>query len=198
MKKTYFPGKAFPLGATWDGKGVNFALFSENATNVELCLFKNSDDELESDKIILTEKTGYIWHIYIPGLSQGQLYGYRVDGPYEPQNGHRFNKNKLLLDPYAKALSGTLNWNDAIFGYQVGNEEQDLSFDNTDSAPFITKSVVIDQHFDWEDATPPNTSHYNSIIYETHVKGFSKLNQDIPKSYAVLIVPSANPPVLTT
>jgi isoamylase len=122
------------------------------------------------------------------------MYGYRVDGPYEPQNGHRFNKNKLLLDPYAKALSGTIAWNDALFGYKVGDENQDLSFDETDSAPFITKSVVIDQHFDWEDDTHPNISYYNSIIYEAHVKGFSKLNPDIPEelkgTYCALSEPS--------
>jgi isoamylase len=194
MKIKTYPGKPFPLGATWDGKGVNFALFSENATSVELCLFKNANDEVESDTIKLTEKTGHIWHTYISEIGPGQMYGYRVDGPYEPQNGHRFNKNKLLLDPYAKALSGTIAWNDALFGYKVGDENQDLSFDETDSAPFITKSVVIDQHFDWEDDTHPNISYYNSIIYEAHVKGFSKLNPDIPEelkgTYCALSEPS--------
>lgn len=194
MKKTYYPGKAFPLGATWDGNGVNFALFSENASAVELCLFNSAGDELESENIKLEEKTGFIWHIYIPGLQPGQLYGYRVDGPYEPQNGHRFNKHKMLLDPYAKALSGTMDWNDALFGYQVGSEEQDLSFDTVDSAPFIPKSVVIDQYFDWEDDAPPNTAYYNSIIYEAHVKGFSQLNQELPEeirgTYCALAEPA--------
>lgn len=182
MKKTYHPGEPFPLGATWDGKGVNFALFSENATGVELCLFKHSTDEVESEKIELTEKTGYIWHIYIPDIGPNQLYGYRVQGPYEPENGHRFNTNKLLLDPYAKAISGTIQWNDALFGYEVGNEAEDLSFSETDSAPFITKSVVIDPDFDWQGDKPPEIAYYNTVIYEVHVKGFTELNQEIPEN----------------
>ena len=156
MKKVYYPGKPFPLGASWDGNGVNFAIFSENATKVELCLFQSPGDELESDKIGITERTGHIWHIYIPGLKPEQLYGYRVSGPFEPENGHRFNSNKLLLDPYAKAISGTIEWNDALFGYEVGNEQEDLSFSKTDSAPFMTRSVVIDPDFDWEGDRPPN------------------------------------------
>ena len=182
MKKIYHPGKAFPLGATWDGKGVNFALFSENATGVDLCLFKNAKDEVESEKISLSEQTGFIWHIYIPGLKPGQLYGYRVSGPYEPEKGHRFNNNKMLLDPYAKAISGVIDWNDALFGYEVGSEQEDLSFSTTDSAPFITKSVVIDSEFDWEGDVHPNTSYYNTIIYEAHVKGFTRLHPDIPEN----------------
>lgn len=181
MKKIYYPGKAFPLGATWDGAGVNFALFSEFATKVELCLFKSPSDEVESERIELTERTGYISHIYIPDLQPAQLYGYRVHGPYEPENGHRFNPNKLLLDPYAKAISGTIQWNDALFGYEVGNEQNDLSFSQADSAPFITKSVVIDPKFDWEGDKPPGIAYYNTVIYEAHVKGFTNLNEEIPE-----------------
>ncbi|WP_426671849.1 glycogen debranching protein GlgX [Mucilaginibacter sp. McL0603] len=181
MKNLYLPGEAFPLGATWDGKGVNFALFSENATGVELQLFKHPADELESEKIEITEKTGYIWHVYIPDIGPGQLYGYRVSGPYEPENGHRFNPNKLLLDPYAKAISGTIEWDDALFGYEIGDENEDLSFNHTDSGAFMTKAVVVDPHFDWEDDEPPRTPYYNTIIYEAHVKGFTKLNPDIPE-----------------
>jgi isoamylase len=181
MKKIYHPGKPFPLGATWDGNGVNFALFSENATGVELCLFADSKDTVELDRISLTEKTGYIWHIYIPEMSEGQLYGYRVSGPYEPQNGYRFNSNKLLLDPYAKAICGWVEWNDALFAYEIGNEDADLSFSKTDSAPFMNKCVVINEQFDWGDDQPPCTNYYNTVIYEAHVKGFTKLHPDVPE-----------------
>jgi len=181
MKKIYLPGKAFPLGATWDGKGTNFAVFSENATGVDLCLFGDPEDELESEKIPVMEKNGNIWHVYVPGVGPGQMYGYRISGPYEPQNGHRFNANKLLLDPYAKAISGTIEWNDALFGYRVGDEQEDLAFSESDSAAYMPKSVVADQHFDWGDDTPPNTAYYNTIIYEAHVKGFTRLNSAIPE-----------------
>jgi isoamylase len=195
MTRTYYPGRAFPLGATWDGKGVNFAIFSENASAVDLCLFKNPSDELESEKVPLTEQTGYIWHVYVPDLSPGQCYGYRISGPYEPASGSRFNNNKLLLDPYAKAISGNIEWNDALFGYQVGNEQEDLSFSTSDSAPFMPKAVVIDQTFDWEGDQPPNVSYYNTIIYEAHVKGFSKLNPDIEEqlrgTYCALCEPAS-------
>lgn len=181
MNKVYHPGKPFPLGATWDEQGVNFAIYSENATAIELCLFKNPADDNESEKINVTERTGHIWHIYIPGLKPAQMYGYRVSGPYEPQNGHRFNPNKLLLDPYAKAISGTIEWNDALFGYKIGNEQEDLSFSETDSAPFMPRSVVIDSDFKWEGDHQPKTAFYNTIIYEAHVKGFSILNDKVPK-----------------
>lgn len=181
MEKVYYPGEPFPLGATWDGKGVNFAVFSENATGVELCLFNGPGDEKESEKINVTERTGHIWHIYIPDLKPAQLYGYRMTGPYEPENGHRFNPNKLLLDPYAKAISGTIEWNDALFGYEIGNEQEDLSFSEVNSAQFMTKAVVIDPAFDWEEDQPPGTPFDNTIIYEVHVKGLTQLNPDIPE-----------------
>ena len=189
-----YPGKAFPLGATWDGEGVNFTLYSEYATLVELCLFKNPIDELETTKIAITEQTDYIWHIYVPGLKPGQLYGFRVSGPYEPENGHRYNPNKLLIDPYAKAISGTIEWDNALYGYEVGNPDADMSFSTTDSAPFIPKSVVIDTRFDWEGDKPPDTPFYNTVIYEAHVKGFTKLNPDIPEeirgTYAAIAHPA--------
>ncbi|WP_183560367.1 glycogen debranching protein GlgX [Mucilaginibacter sp. SP1R1] len=181
MKITTYPGKSFPLGATWDGNGVNFTLYSENATGVDLCLFNTSDDEVESSRIQITEFSDLIWHIYIPGLKPGQLYGYRVHGPYEPENGHRFNPNKLLIDPYAKAIAGTINWDDSLFGYELGNKDDDLSFSETDNAAFIPKSVVIDHNFDWENDKSPNVAYYNSIIYEAHVKGFTKLHPEIPE-----------------
>jgi isoamylase len=182
MKITTYPGKSFPLGATWDGKGVNFTLYSENATGVELCLFNAPDDEIESERIKITEYSELVWHVYIPGLKPGQLYGYRVSGPYEPENGHRFNPNKLLLDPYAKAISGTINWDDSLFGYEIGSPDEDLSFSETDNAAFVPKSVVIDHNFDWEGDTPPDIEYFNSVIYEAHVKGFTKMNPQIPES----------------
>jgi isoamylase len=182
MKITTYPGKSFPLGATWDGKGVNFTLYSENATGVELCLFNAPNDEIESERIKITEYSELIWHVYIPGLKPGQLYGYRVSGPYEPENGHRFNPNKLLLDPYAKAISGTINWDDSLFGYQIGSPDEDLSFSDTDNAAYVPKSVVIDHNFDWEGDKPPDIEYFNSVIYEAHVKGFTKMNPQIPES----------------
>src|SRR5687768_7548319 len=127
MKRAVYPGYLYPLGATWDGKGVNFAIHSYNATGVTLCLFNGPDDEKEAEQIELTERTHHIWHAYLPGIKPGQLYGYRVQGPYEPEKGHRFNPHKLLIDPYAKAISGAINWHDSLFGYQVGNKEEDLS-----------------------------------------------------------------------
>ncbi|WP_409014844.1 glycogen debranching protein GlgX [Dyadobacter aurulentus] len=174
------PGTPYPLGATWTGDGVNFAIFSENATKVELCLFDSPDAQSENIKIEVEEVTHHIWHAYVPGLRPGQLYGYRMHGPFEPENGHRFNPHKLLIDPYAKALSSTVKWDDALFGYQIGSEEEDLSFNETDSAPFIPKSVVVDQHFDWEGDQAPKTPYHETIIYEAHVKGFSRLNPKIP------------------
>jgi len=182
MDQKIYPGKPYPLGATWDGEGVNFALFADSATGVELCLFKNQDDEVESQKIKVNERTHQIWHVYLSGVKPGQLYGYRVDGPYEPQNGNRFNKNKLLIDPYAKAISGVIDWHDALYGYEIGSPDEDLSFSQMDSAPFMPKSVVIDPAFDWENDKPLGTPYHQSVIYEAHVKGFTKMNPDIPEN----------------
>lgn len=187
-----YPGNPWPLGATWDGKGVNFALYADNATGVELCLF-NEDNKTEFAKIRILERTHSIWHVYLPDIKPGQLYGYRVHGPYEPENGHRFNPNKLLIDPYAKAIAGTIEWNDALFGYKIGDAEDDLSYSEIDSAPFIPKSVVVDDAFDWEGDKPLNIPYHRTIIYETHVKGFTKLHPDIPEemrgTYAALAHP---------
>ena len=135
------PGRPYPLGATWDGAGVNFALFSDHATGVELCLFDPADPGTETQRVPVTERTDQVWHVYLPEGRPGLLYGYRVDGPYEPAAGHRFNPRKLLLDPYAKAIAGAIEWGDAIFGYRVGDPEADLSRDDRDSAPFVPKSV---------------------------------------------------------
>ncbi|PRY14192.1 glycogen operon protein [Pontibacter ummariensis] len=190
MKLTTYPGKPYPLGASWDGNGVNFALYADNATGVDLCLFDSIREGKESAKVKMEERTHQVWHVYLPGIKPGQLYGYRVHGPFDPYQGHRFNPNKLLIDPYAKAISGTIEWHDSLFGYQLGHEEEDLSFSKSDSAPFIPKSVVIDSTFDWGNDKPPKIAYNNSIIYEMHVKGFTMMHPDIPEeirgTYAAL------------
>ncbi len=175
-----WPGQPYPLGATWDGSGVNFALFSENATGVELCLFDGPEGEHET-RIPITEQTDQVWHIYLPEARPGQQYGYRVHGPYSPQEGLRFNPAKLLIDPYAKALSGMIKWDDALFGYTIGSPDDDLSQDDRDSAPFIPKGVVVDSAFTWGDDAPVKIPWDRTIIYEMHVKGFTKLNPLVPE-----------------
>lgn len=181
MSRTIYPGSPYPLGATWDGEGVNFSIYAENATGVHLCLFDDNDDPKESERIQIKERTHHVWHVYLPGVKPGQLYGYRVHGPFEPENGHRFNPNKLLIDPYAKAIAGTINWHDSLFAYEMGHEDGDLTFSQTDSAPYLPKSVVVDPNFDWEGDRPPKISYHKSIIYEAHVKGFTKQHPDIPE-----------------
>jgi isoamylase len=175
-------GLAHPRGATWNGEGVNFALFSANATKVELCLFDETGKE-ELQRIELPEFTNEIWHGYLKGLMPGTVYGFRVHGPYAPEQGHRFNPNKLLLDPYARSHVGALKWDDACFGYTIGAENADLSFDARDSAPFVPKSVVVDPQFEWKANTvrhPVPWSH--SIVYELHVRGYTKLHPAVPES----------------
>jgi len=169
---TISEGHPFPLGATWDGKGVNFALFSAHATKVELCLFDETG-KTELSRIELPEYTDEIWHGYLPHARPGQVYGYRVYGPYDPKEGHRFNHNKLLIDPYAKQLVGTLEWNEAIFGYTIGSPDLDLSFDERDSAPYVPKSKVVDSAFDWEDKKFHRVAFDDTVIYETHIRGIS-------------------------
>jgi len=176
-----WPGRPYPLGATWDGSGVNFALYSENATKVELCLFDSADDTKESARLVLPESTDMVWHGYLPDVLPGQIYGYRVYGPYEPAAGHRFNPNKVLLDPYAKALARETRWCDEMWGYKVGDEAADLSFDDRDNAASAPLAAVLDEAFTWGDDRPPQTPWTKTIIYEMHVKGFSKLNQDVPE-----------------
>ncbi len=176
------PGKPYPLGATWDGIGVNFAVFAKDATRVELCLFESADDAEAKARIRMPEQTDGIWHLYLPHLAPGQLYAYRVYGPYKPERGQRFNPNKLLLDPYAKAVTGSLRWDDALFGYTVGDPGEDLSFDSRNSAPFMPKCVVIDNSFPWNDDQAPRTPLHRSIVYEMHVKGFTKLHPGIPEN----------------
>ncbi len=171
-------GTPYPLGATWDGSGVNFAIFSENAEAVDLCLF---DGEGTEQRVRLTEQTNLVWHCYLPDVRPGQRYGYRVHGPYAPQDGHRFNPAKLLIDPYAKRIDGTISWDDSLFGYQIGSEAEDLEPDDRDSAAFVPKSVVVNPAFVWGGDLPPRTPFDRTLIYEVHVKGFTKLHPDVPE-----------------
>ena len=173
-----WPGHPYPLGADWNGEGVNFALFSEHAEKVELCLF-DAQGRRELQRIELTERTDQIWHCYLPEARPGQLYGYRVYGPYAPERGQRFNPHKLVLDPYAKAFAGQLRWSDAHFAYRVGSGREDLSFDKRDNAAGMPKCKVIDPAFTWGDDRRPCTPWHDTVIYELHVKGFTMQHPDV-------------------
>ena len=170
-----WPGQPYPLGATLNGEGVNFSLFSETATRVQLCLFDDDEHEFCVD---LPEVTNLCWHGYVPGIKPGQRYGYRVHGPWDPAQGQYFNPNKLLIDPYAKAVDGKWDWNEAMFPYHFDNPES--SKNDVDSAPYMPKSVVVDDRFDWEGDAPPRTPWHKTIVYETHVKGFTKCQPKLP------------------
>jgi isoamylase len=189
------PGNPYPQGANWDGAGVNFSLFSESATGVELCLYDDRDEHLETARIAITEQTDCVWHIYLQGVKPGLRYGYRVHGPYDPNNGHRFNPAKLLVDPYARSIDGFLRWDDALFGYTIGHPDEDLSRDDRDSAPFVPKSVVVDPYFDWRNDSQLHIPWHETIIYELQVKGFTMLHPEIPAdlrgTYAGLAHPAA-------
>lgn len=180
MKYTVYPGKPYPLGATWDGEGVNFSIYAEQATAVHLCLFDGTAPNAKETVITLTERTHQVCHGYVPGLSPGQCYGYRMDGPFEPSAGQRYNPNKLLLDPYAKAISGVLDTHEAHLGYEAGHPDEDLSFSEQDSAPHMPKSVVVDPSFDWQGDKQLNIPFRKTVIYEAHVKGLTKLHPEIP------------------
>jgi isoamylase len=187
------PGRPYPLGAVWDGSGVNFALFSENATAVELCLF---DDAGRERRVPVAEKTDQVWHVYLPDARPGARYGYRVHGPWDPSNGHRFNPTKLLLDPYARAVDGTITWGDALFAYEVGaGDDADLKIDDHDSAAHMPKGIVIDTAFTWGGDRPPRTPWNETLIYEVHVKGFTQRHPDVAPelrgTYAGLTTPAA-------
>jgi isoamylase len=186
------PGVPSPLGATWDGEGTNFALYSENAEGVTLCLF---DDDGTERQYPLREVTAFVWHGCLPGVGPGQRYGYRVSGPYDPENGLRFNEHKLLIDPYAKAVAGAVDWEAPVFGYTLGDEDEDRSFDDADDAAAVPKGVVIDPAFDWGDDERPRTPLNRSVIYEVHVKGFTARHPDVPEhlrgTYAGLVTPPA-------
>jgi glycogen operon protein len=177
-----WPGQPYPLGATWTGLGVNFAIFSAHATRVELCLFDSPDATAPSACVPLPEHTDMVWHGYLPDARPGQLYGYRVHGPYEPGGGHRFNAHKVVMDPYAKAIGRPVRWDDSMFGYRVGDAEADLSFDTRDNAAHAPLGAVIDSAFTWGDDRPPRTPWHKTVIYEMHVKGFTTLHPCIPAS----------------
>jgi len=175
-----WPGTPYPLGATWDGVGVNFAIFSEHGTRVELCLFDSVDAELESVTIPLPEHTDMVWHGYLPDVRPGQLYGYRVHGPFTPHMGYRFNPHKLVMDPYAKVVGRTVRWHESLFGFRFGSD--DITFDDRDSAPYAALAAVIDNAFTWGDDRPLRTPWHETLIYEMHVKGFTKLNPYISEA----------------
>ena len=194
MSRTLLPGTPHPLGATADANGTNFSLFSEHATAVELCLFDGKGEQTE--RISLKETTAFTWHGYLPGIRPGQLYGYRVHGPWEPEKGHRFNPAKLLLDPYAKAVTGRVDWTQPVFPYKMdGGADADLKIDDQDSAAGMPKAVVIDPAYDWEGDRCPATPLADSVIYEVHVRGFSKQNPAVPEelrgTYAGLAHPAS-------
>ena len=195
MTRKVLPGRPYPMGATFDGAGVNFALYSEHGTEVELCLFADEHAPAETERIRLRERTAYVWHGYVPGLRPGQVYGYRVDGPYEPEKGHRFNYAKLLLDPYARAVVREVNWTGAVFGYQLWDPRADLSFSEEDDAGAALRGVVVDPQFDWEGDQLLCTPLHRSVIYEVHVKGFTMRHPDVPPelrgTYAGFAHPSA-------
>jgi glycogen operon protein len=178
-----WPGRSYPLGATWDGAGVNFALFSEHATKVELCLFDTPEATTESHRISVPEQTDQVWHAYLPDVQPDQLYGYRVHGPYEPEKGHRFNPLKIVLDPYAKAIGRTLRWDDSLFGYKIGDKQEDLSRDERDNAAFAPLGAVIDPAFTWGDDRPPRTPWHKTLIYEAHVKGLTMRMPGVPDKF---------------
>jgi glycogen operon protein len=190
------PGQPHPLGATWDGEGVNFALFSEHATAVELCLFDRPDDAAETCRVRLAEPEEHVWHVYLPDVRPGQLYGYRVHGPYAPSEGHRFNPSKLLIDPYAKALTGSIQWSDALFGYVPGDPQADLSYNEADSAGRMPKSVVVETAFSWGDDRPPRTPWHRTLIYECHVKGLTQLHPGVPPALRGTYLGLATDPII--
>ena len=188
------PGAPYPLGATWDGHGVNFALFSEHAAAVDLCLFQDGDPPRERARVRLTERTDHVWHVYLPDARPGLLYGYRVHGPHDPARGHRFNPAKLLIDPYARAIAGEVQWHEAIHGYRPDDPSGETP-DARDSAPFVPKSVVVDPAFEWRGDRPPRTPWHHTVIYEAHVKGFTARHPEVPPplrgTYAGLATPAA-------
>jgi isoamylase len=177
-----WPGRPYPLGATWDGEGVNFALFSEEATGVELCLFDGPEDGVERQKVQMAERTDQVWHCYLPDIRPGQYYGYRVHGPYDAAKGQRFNPAKLLIDPYAKAITGEIKWSNALFAYKVGGPNEDFEPTPDNDAAGIPKSVVIDSAFTWDGDKTLNVPWNRTIIYECHVKGMTMLHPDVPEN----------------
>lgn len=190
------PGKPFPLGATWDGMGVNFAVYSQYAESVELVLFDREDATEPALVIPLPETTGPIHHGYVPNLRPGQLYGYRVHGPYDPARGFRFNPHKVLLDPYAKTLGRKLRWHDSLFGYEIGNADADLSMSTVDNAPYAPLGAVVEERFEWGDDRAPRIPWEDTIIYETHVKGISMLHPEVPEGIRGTYLGLVSEPIL--
>ncbi len=190
------PGHPYPLGATWDGKGVNFTLFSENADTVELCLFDTVADQKESHRIRLTEQTNHIWHVYLPDARPGWLYGYRVSGAYDPAAGCRFNAAKVLVDPYAKLIARQVKWDDAMFAYPIGRKGEDLVKDERDNAAFAPLAVVVDTAFTWGSDRRIGTPWHRTIIYETHVKGLTARHPDVPPELRGTYAGLASEPVI--
>jgi glycogen operon protein len=188
-------GEAYPLGATWDGRGVNFALFSAHAEKVELCLFDRPNAR-ERERVVLPECTDQVWHGYLPDARPGTLYGYRVYGPYKPEEGHRFNPNKLLIDPYARLLQGRLRWADSHFGYRIGSPRGDLSFDRRDNAYGMVKCMVVDPSFSWGVDVKPRHSWRNTVIYETHLRGYTMRHPALRKSIRGTASGLASKPVI--
>lgn len=176
-----WPGQPYPLGATWDGGGVNFAIFSENAIAVTLLLYESEKSHEPKDRVQLTERTGFVWHVYLPDILPGQLYAYSVDGRYEPGKGFRFNKFKALIDPYAKAIAGATSWDDALFGYVAGDPAEDFSRDERESGGFLPKSIVVDTKYDWEGDSLLHIPWNETVIYETHVNALTQLHPDVPQ-----------------
>ncbi len=194
MPRTILPGRPYPLGATWDGMGVNFAVYSENAKGVELCLYDTPDKE--QDRVIVGEQTAYVWHAYVPGARPGQLYGYRVHGPYEPEKGLRFSAAKLLIDPYAIAIAGEVNWDARVFPYRLGDPKEDLACDAEDDAWGMPKCVVTSPFFDWEQDRNPRTPWSETIIYEVNVKGITATHPEVPDELRGTFAGLASRPVL--
>jgi isoamylase len=187
-------GSPFPRGASWNGRGVNFSLFSESSVSVELCLFDNAGQN--ERRIRIRERTNGAWHIYLPDIAPGQLYGYRVHGPYEPEKGLRFNPNKLLLDPYAKAIGRKLEWADELFGYTLGAPDADLTFDDRDSSAFAPLAAVVDSSFDWSGEPRPAHQAHEEIIYEAHVRGMTLLHPDVPEKLRGTYAGIASEPII--
>jgi isoamylase len=190
-----WPGRADPLGATWDGHGTNFAVYSQSALRIDLCLFEQANG-LEIDRITLPERTRNVWHGYLRGVGPGQLYGYRVHGPYAPREGQRFNPNKLVIDPYARAISGRVDWNAPVFAYRLGSRTEDMTRDVHNSARGIPKAVVVDNAFDWQADRPPHVPWSETIVYEAHVKGISMRHPDVPPEQRGTYLGLASPPIV--
>ena len=195
MSFVAWPGRPYPLGSTWDGEGVNFALFSEQAEGVELCLF-DPKGRREIERVKVREQTDQVWHCYLPDARPGLLYGYRVYGPYDPAKGLRFNAKKLLLDPYAKSIVGHLRWSDCHFGYRVGSKREDLAVDERDNAFGMPRCQVVDPAFTWGEDRRPATPWNDTLIYELHVKGFTAQHPDVPQRLRGKYAALATPPIL--